>query len=1831
MWLRKRMYAGILAAVVAVASMQLPAGTVYARETIVLSDGMEITEEKAQPVENGAGAVSEKASQQGDGEQLGESGDSNESEQPGDSGVQPGEVDDSNGSEQPGDGEVQPGEADDSDGSEQPGNGGEQPGESDGSNGSEQPGDDGGQPGEPGGSNESEQPGDGGEQPGDGSEQPDDGDRTEEPDDGGNTPAEPGETDENDGESGSTDGSGEETGEQENPADEMQEQVSGNDIPGSMISDTLPEEGDGRGIMAVGEALNLENLSAEYIALDGSWISSTAQGRPKVLIFYSNTCGNSQGTIQRISRKIGDFAGVDIYAIETTGKTKEEVEAFQAQYGCKEIVFSYDIGTLNQRSMWDYVYASGVGNLSSDGKVYITWPVIAYIDADDRLQYATTAAQTAEGILSNLNQYCGFGTGDEDRYTITYVLGGGTNSEENPSYYTSETDTIILKDAVKTGQPFEGWYKDPIYSARVREIVKGSTGDITLYAKWGAASASEIPEIDMTPAEGNVVMGFSGAYYTESVDKILDRLNKIRWEACTQGVLHPATRKPMTEADYVPLQWSSDLEAIARLRAAEATIENGHTRPNDKSCFSISTSNGEQSYAENLAWNYSGLMAGIEQWYKEKEDWVNQTAGKVTGHYTSIIYPEYRSVGVGAFRLSSGGWYAVAQQFSYKDTLDAYKNPSQGKCIQNIEVQGSKVTECKFGGDMAAYLREGATYQIPVDVTVQYDDYYDKAKEYSGSYQAGGTWRSSDESVAVVDDGGMLRAIGKGTTEISLEIDPENGKSAISTVFTVYGRDENPITVQRPDVTTYKVGQKLDVTGGKVTYVPSSGESIVTKELTPEMLSGFDSSKPGICTVNVSCGGYVTDFDTLIVEEPALSADYGQRLDQVALPACDHGTYRWQDGTTVLDQVGTRIFTAEFTPADQGKFQKLTDIQVKVTTQMMLGEETEVAFKSNTFVYNGAEQEPKVVVFAGNTVLTEGEDYELSYEDNKDAGTAAVTVQGIEHYHGSIRRTFEIQPAPVVIRAKDTTILVGGKIPAYDGYAYEVSGLMKGDKLIENPIFSCAAAGTDKTGCYDIIPGGADAGPNYTISYEKGRLIVANEYVSCTVTFDVQGHGTAPDDQVGIRVGDMVKRPADPSAEDYRFDGWYRDAACTKEWKFDTDIVQADMTLYAKWLYDAGRQDGFAMQEIADMYYTGKACKPAVSVYDGPTLLKAGRDYQIRYYNNVNANKDNMRKQGNGVGAFFKEELPYVEITGKGNYTEKVKVNFNILPVMIGDGGKDAAAGVTVKATDQLVKATKVQKPFTSIKYGKTMRKDIDYTLSLVVENGRDQSGRNLAVGKELEGAVIPAGYEGEFKLTIQGIGNYTGSISKPVYVADKAHLIKNARITLGRNLKNISFDGKAIELRAAENDSADVFTVKYGRESLRYNKDYRVRYRNNDRVGKAELTIIGMGEYVGEKTVTFNITGRSFTSRTVDIEGIEDKVYTGTALTQNDAFVIYGKGTEDERALVYGTDYTISYAKNVNAGTAVMTFKGTEQAGYRGSFKQTFKIAAADITQTEQAAEMKDMSVSYSRAGVMPGSEVVLTNGAGIRLINGKDYTLRYKNNKAVADRSDEEPPTIVVKGKGNYTGELPVYFSIVKKELTADDITIKTSSVAYKENKEADYAYKPSVKVLDGKKQLRAGVDYEITYVNNTQAAYEAYLQDSGRIGQNAASGNEAERGGGAGGPQAVITQKADSSYTQREPLIVPLTIYRNKLTKSNLTVEIAESVYTGTTVTPKVTVYYQGKDGGSRILLTEGMDYSLTYGNNIASGKNKGSVKIGGIGPDYGGDVTVKFNIGKKVIAY
>ena len=72
--------------------------------------------------------------------------------------------------------------------------------------------------------------------------------------------------------------------------------------------------------------------------------------------------------------------------------------------------------------------------------------------------------------------------GKIESYTITYELDGGTNAPENPASYNVETETITLKDPVKTGYTFAGWYSAD--NSPVTKIPQGSTGDITLYAKW---------------------------------------------------------------------------------------------------------------------------------------------------------------------------------------------------------------------------------------------------------------------------------------------------------------------------------------------------------------------------------------------------------------------------------------------------------------------------------------------------------------------------------------------------------------------------------------------------------------------------------------------------------------------------------------------------------------------------------------------------------------------------------------------------------------------------------------------------------------------------------------------------------------------------------------------------------------------------------------------------------------------------------------------------------------------------------------------------------------------------------------------------------------------------------------------------------------------------------------------------------------------------------------------------------------------------------------------------------------------------------------------------
>lgn len=77
--------------------------------------------------------------------------------------------------------------------------------------------------------------------------------------------------------------------------------------------------------------------------------------------------------------------------------------------------------------------------------------------------------------------------------------------------------------------------------------------------------------------------------------------------------------------------------------------------------------------------------------------------------------------------------------------------------------------------------------------------------------------------------------------------------------------------------------------------------------------------------------------------------------------------------------------------------------------------------------------------------------------------------------------------------------------------------------------------------------------------------------------------------------------------------------------------------------------------------------------------------------------------------------------------------------------------------------------------------------------------------------------------------------------------------------------------------------------------------------------------------------------------------IYTGKELTP-DVEVTLG-----DKLLTNGVDYTVTYEKNVNVGTANVIVKGT--GNYKDTITKTFRIAAADISSAV-AYKISDRSV---------------------------------------------------------------------------------------------------------------------------------------------------------------------------------------------------------------------------------------------------------------------------------
>ncbi|MCR4797714.1 MAG: hypothetical protein K5853_04610 [Lachnospiraceae bacterium] len=436
---------------------------------------------------------------------------------------------------------------------------------------------------------------------------------------------------------------------------------------------------------------------------------------------------------------------------------------------------------------------------------------------------------------------------------------------------------------------------------------------------------------------------------------------------------------------------------------------------------------------------------------------------------------------------------------------------------------------------------------------------------------------------------------------------------------------------------------------------------------------------------------------------------------------------------------------------------------------------------------------------------------------------------------------------------------------------------------------------------------------------------------------------------------------------------------------------------------------------------------------------------------------------------------------------------------------------------------------------------------------------------------------------------------------------------------------------------------------------DYDVQYSNNVSVGKATVTYTGKGAYFGKVKKTYKITGVNMKKVTVPKEfksttgSYGEGYYADRYHASTKSFAFMGNpfkvagpedGTQDygiklkyvhngiAEDLVKGTDYTVSYAKNVNPGKATVIFTGMGR--FTGKVKRNFTISPFDISK-----EHMDNYISDNARYRKGGARITTVNlqyrkypYGWVQLQEGVDYTVKYKYNEAVTGASTRKKPVIIVTGKGCFKGTIKKEFTILGGNL--NDTVLTAADVAFK-NKAG--AYKTGITLKDSSTgaKLKAGTDYDVNY---------EYTYRDNTVVKDADTGEDVNRSSGDSvGDKDIIPAKTrikvevnGKGYYEGTKqhgyfsVLYPSNAYLNKAS-----INIKPKIYTGNKVTlspEDITVKF-GRNGAP---LVYGVDYQIvdgSYRNNI----NKGTAKVtieAMRGSGYSGRVTVSFRIVAKALS-
>lgn len=222
-------------------------------------------------------------------------------------------------------------------------------------------------------------------------------------------------------------------------------------------------------------ALKMNKTSANMTK--GSYLQLSASVSPSDASNKGLTWTSSNKNILTVSSSGKVYAkGFGTATITAQAKDGSKVKAASRIFSGYGISYVLNGGS-NHKSNVSVYYNQAVKlyNPTRSGYSFKGW----YSDS----KYKTRVTSYKKGTKGNKKLYAKW---SKNTYSITYKLNGGKNTKANPSTY-SVTSSISLKNPSRKGYSFKGWYSDSKYKNKVTNIKK-RTGNLTLYAKWSAAS-----------------------------------------------------------------------------------------------------------------------------------------------------------------------------------------------------------------------------------------------------------------------------------------------------------------------------------------------------------------------------------------------------------------------------------------------------------------------------------------------------------------------------------------------------------------------------------------------------------------------------------------------------------------------------------------------------------------------------------------------------------------------------------------------------------------------------------------------------------------------------------------------------------------------------------------------------------------------------------------------------------------------------------------------------------------------------------------------------------------------------------------------------------------------------------------------------------------------------------------------------------------------------------------------------------------------------------------------------------------------------------------------